>query len=222
MDTLSLISFFIAPALMVLMALLAFKIMDKASYKAYLSSYFLGILTVIPMIIALMVADNMNLIHERSIRRILLFSFFLVGFIAEFSKFLLLRFYFLPKEIITKPVDGILYLINISLGFVTVANVYFTFFWSDLLPIHAINFTLPLANILFGIIMGFFLGMTKFRTNFVDSYTGLAAAIFFQGLYNFCLLSKDYLLLGIVALGTLIIAIILSSKAINTDLDSVV
>ena len=222
MDTLSLISFFIAPALMVLMALLAFKIMDKASYKAYLSSYFLGILTVIPMILALMVADNMNLIHERSIRRILLFSFFLVGFIAEFSKFLLLRFYFLPKEIITKPVDGILYLINISLGFVTVANVYFTFFWSDLLPIHAINFTLPLANILFGIIMGFFLGMTKFRTNFVDSYTGLAAAIFFQGLYNFCLLSKDYLLLGIVALGTLIIAIILSSKAINTDLDSVV
>jgi len=222
MDTLSLISFFIAPALMVLMALLAFKIMDKASYKAYLSSYFLGILTVIPMIIALMVADNMNLIHERSIRRILLFSFFLVGFFAEFSKFLLLRFYFLPKEIFTKPADGILYLINISLGFVTVANVYFTFFWSDLLPIHAVNFTLPVANILFGIIMGFFLGMTKFRTNFVDSYTGLAAAIFFQGLYNFCLLSKDYLLLGIVALGTLIIAIILSSKAINTDLDSVV
>jgi len=222
MDTLSLISFFIAPALMVLLALVSFEIMDKASYKAYLSSYFLGILTVIPMILALMVADNMNLIHERSIRRILLFSFFLVGFIAEFSKFLLLRFYFLPKEIITKPVDGILYLINISLGFVTVANVYFTFFWSDLLPIHAINFTLPLANILFGIIMGFFLGMTKFRTNFVDSYTGLAAAIFFQGLYNFCLLSKDYLLLGIVALGTLIIAIILSSKAINTDLDSVV
>jgi len=222
MDTLSLISFFIAPALMVLMALLAFKIMDKASYKAYLSSYFLGILTVIPMIIALMVADNMNLIHERSIRRILLFSFFLVGFFAEFSKFLLLRFYFLPKEIFTKPADGILYLINISLGFVTVTNVYFTFFWSDLLPIHAVNFTLPVANILFGIIMGFFLGMTKFRTNFVDSYTGLAAAIFFQGLYNFCLLSKDYLLLGIVALGTLIIAIILSSKAINTDLDSVV
>jgi ABC-type bacteriocin/lantibiotic exporter with double-glycine peptidase domain len=64
--------------------------------------------------------------------------------------------------------------------------------------------------------------MTKFRANFVDSYTGLAAAIFFQGLYNFCLLSKDYLLLGIVALGTLIIAIILSAKAINTDLDSVV
>ena len=222
MDTLSLISFFIAPALMVLLALVSFEIMDKASYKAYLSSYFLGILTVIPMILALMVADNMNLIHERSIRRILLFSFFLVGFIAEFSKFLLLRFYFLPKEIITKPVDGILYLINISLGFVTVANVYFTFFWSDLLPIHAVNFTLPVANILFGIIMGFFLGMTKFRTNFVDSYTGLAAAIFFQGLYNFCLLSKDYLLLGIVALGTLIIAIILSSKAINTDLDSVV
>jgi len=222
MDTLSLISFFIAPALMVLLALVSFEIMDKASYKAYLSSYFLGILTVIPMILALMVADNMNLIHERSIRRILLFSFFLVGFIAEFSKFLLLRFYFLPKEIITKPVDGILYLINISLGFVTVTNVYFTFFWSDLLPIHAVNFTLPVANILFGIIMGFFLGMTKFRTNFVDSYTGLAAAIFFQGLYNFCLLSKDYLLLGIVALGTLIIAIILSSKAINTDLDRVV
>jgi len=221
MDSLSLISFFIAPALMVFMALLSFKMMDKATYKAYLSSYFLGILTVIPMILALIVADHMNLIHERSIRRIILFSFFLVGFFAEFSKFLLMRFYFLPKDIISKPADGILYMINISLGFVTAANIYFSFFWSDLLNVHAVNFTLPFANLLFAVIMGFFLGMTKFRTNFVDSYTGLGAAIFFQGLYNFCLLSKDYLLLGIVALGTLIIVVILSSKAINTDLDSI-
>jgi RsiW-degrading membrane proteinase PrsW (M82 family) len=222
MDTLSLISFFIAPALMVFLAVISFKMMDKASYKAYLSSYFLGILTVIPMVLALSVADNMNLIHERSIRRIILFSFFLVGFFAEFSKFLLMRFHFLPKDIVSKPAHGILYMINISLGFVTAANIYFSFFWSDLLNVHIVNFTLPFANLMFGVIMGFFLGMTKFRANFVDSYTGLGAAIFFQGLYNFCLLSKDYLLLGIVALGTLIIVVILSSKAINTDLDNVV
>jgi len=222
MDSKTLVSFFIAPAIMIIFALLSFKIMDKKTYKSYLGSYFLGILTVIPMILALVIANHYGMVHDRSIRRILFFSFLLVGYFAEFSKFLLMRFYFLPKDLISKPVDGILYSVNISLGFVTAANIYFSLQWTELLSIHIVNFSLPFANLLFGIIMGFFLGMAKFRTNYIDSLTGLGAAIFFQGFYNFCLISHDYLLLGLVSVGTFIIAIMLVAKSISTDTDSVV
>lgn len=222
METITIISFFIAPAFMIFLALMSYEIMEKADYKSYLGSYLLGIITAIPMIVALLIAAHYDMVHDRSIRRILFFSFFLVGAFSEFSKYLLLRYYYLPKQLFSKPMDGILYSVNIALGFATAANIYFSFNWTTLLNVYAVNYTLPIANLLFGVIMGFFVGMSKFRTNFVDSLTGLAAAIFFQGLYNFCLLSKDYLLLGIVALGTIIIAVILSSKAINTDLDSVV
>jgi RsiW-degrading membrane proteinase PrsW (M82 family) len=222
MDSKTIISFFIAPAIMIILALLSFKIMDRKTFKSYLGSYFLGILAVIPMILALVVANHFGMVHDRSIRRILFFSFFLVGFFAEFSKYLLLRFYFLPKDLISKPVDGILYSVNIALGFATVANIYFSLQWSGLLSIHIVNFSLPFANLLFGVIMGFFLGMAKFRTNYIDSLTGLGTAIFFQGFYNFCLISHDYLLLGLVSLGTLIIAIMLVVKSISTDTENIV
>jgi len=205
---------------MILLALMSNEIMDKKAFKSYLGSYFMGILTVIPMILALFIADHYNLVHERSIRRILLFSFFLVGFFAEFSKFLMMRFYYLPKDIISKPVDGILYSVNIALGFVTAANIYFSLYWTNILNVHVVNYSLTFANLLFGVIMGFFIGMAKFRTNYIDSLTGLGAAIFFQGFYNFCLVSKDYLLLGLVAVGTLIIAIMLVAKSINTDAET--
>ncbi len=216
----TIISFFIAPAIMVFLALLSYKNMEKPAFKLFIKAYYLGILTVIPMVIALVIANYYGMVHERSIRRILFFSFFLVGFFAEFPKFLLIRFYFLKNDAITKPVDGILYSISIAMGFATAANIYFSLQWTNMLNVTAVNFSLFFANLLVGIIAGFFVGMAKFRTNYIDSLTGLGAAIFFQGFYNFCLISRDYLLLGLITLGTMIIAIMLAVKSINTDTEN--
>lgn len=192
--------------------------MEKKSWTTLVSSYFFGIVAAIPMILAVYLVKTYWLEHAASIRRILFFGFVLIGFLSEFFKFLFLRYKFAASENFTKPFDGILYSILISMGFATVANVFFYFEWDYTQQLATVLYTLPFANILIAIILGFFVGMGKFRvTTVVDSLTGLVAAIFFQGFYNFCLLSQDYLLLGLVSFGTLVISILLAVKSVNTD-----
>jgi protease PrsW len=192
--------------------------MEKKDWRVFSGSYFFGFLAAVPMIIAVYYVKNYWLDHASSIRRILFFSFALIGFLSELFKFLILRYKYITNESLTKPFDGILYGVMISLGYATVANVFFFFEWDYTNQLGIVLYTIPFANLLTGIILGFFIGMGKFRKpSFIDSITGLGAAIFFQGLYNFCLFSEDYLLLGIVAAGTLIIAITLSVKSVNSD-----
>jgi len=217
----TLISWSIAPVMAIILAMMSLKTAGKKMFLFYISAYFIGLLTIIPMIAGLYYSSYLFLDHVRSIRRILFFSFVLVGFLAELTKFLFLRYHFMPKEKITKPVDGILFSVMIALGFSTVANIYFSYFWIDSINVKAINYSLPFANFLIAIIMGFFLGIGKFRRNHIDSLTGLSAAIFFQGFYNFCLLSHDYVLLALVGIGTLIIAVMLLVKSINSDTEGI-
>lgn len=211
----------IAPALFLILIIIARGGMDKKDWGLFTSSYFIGILAAIPMIVAVYYVKHYWLVSAASIRRILFFAFGLIGFLAEFSKFLVLRYKYITNDSLTKPFDGILYGVLISLGYATAANVFFFFEWDYTDQMSTLLYTIPFANLITGIVLGFFIGMGKFRKpSFIDSLTGLGAAVFFQGFYNFCLFSQDYLLLGIVAAGTVIIAITLSVKSLNTDTKS--
>ncbi|MFP4470723.1 MAG: PrsW family glutamic-type intramembrane protease [Bacteroidales bacterium] len=216
------IPLFIAPAIFLMLILMALKVMDKSTHKLFMGSYFMGLLAAIPMALVLYIIHHYWLEHFSSIRRILFFSFALVGFMAEFFKFIILRYFVIPKDSVTKPFDGILFSVMISMGYATLANVFFFFEWTYSDDLYVVLYTIPFANLLIGIILGFFIGMGKFRTNHIDSFTGLGVAVFFQGFYNFCLISHDYLLLGMVATGTLIISIMLAVKSLNTDLKSMI
>lgn len=222
METTAIISFLIPPVIALALILMASRILDKKTLAQFTSSYFLGILTVIPMIIGLYLASHYSLIENtRSLRRILLFSFVIVGFLAEFTKFLLLRYYFIPKEVISKPFDGILYSIMISMGFATVANIYFYLALPDPFNQPVVSLSLPFANLINGTILGFFIGFGKFKKRSVDSLTGIGATVFFQGFYIFGLLVNDYLLLGLVGFVTLIIAALLCLRSLNTDVQQI-
>jgi len=52
--------------------------------------------------------------------------------------------------------------------------------------------------------------------------TGLFAAVFFHGIFNFCYLTSDYLLLIIVSIGISIIAIALALKSLNIKPDKTI
>ncbi len=213
----AIISFLIAPIIALILALMASRILDKRTFAKFASSYFLGILTVIPMIIGLYIASDFALIENtRNLRRYLLFSFVVVGFLAEFTKFLLLRYYFVPTDGVSKPFDGILYSVMISMGFATVANIYFYLVWPPAFNLPMVNFSLPFTNLIISIILGFFAGLGKFRKNHVAYLTGLGAAMFFHGFYIFGILAHDHLLVGLVGSVTLIIAVLLSLRSLNT------
>jgi len=215
------IPLFIAPAIFLVLIIIARGGMEKKDWGFFSSSYFFGIVAAIPVIVAVYYVKHYWLVHATSIRRILFFAFALIGFLAEFSKFLVLRYKYITNDLLTKPFDGILYGVLISLGFSTAASVFFFFEWDFNNGLPTLLYTMPIANIITGIVLGFFVGMGKFRKpSFIDSVTGLGAAIFFQGFYNFCLFSEDYLLLGLVAAGIVIIAITLAIKSLNTDVKS--
>jgi RsiW-degrading membrane proteinase PrsW (M82 family) len=220
MNLSTIISFLIAPFIALVLIIMASRLLDKKSLAQFVSSYFLGILTVIPMIIGLYLASEYSLIEtSRSLRRYLLFSFVIVGFLVELTKFILLRYYFIPKEGVSKPFDGILYSVMIAMGFATAANVYFYMVLPAPFNTPTVNLTLPLANLIIGTILGFFVGFGKFRKNRIDYLTGLGVATFFQGFYIFGILANDFLLISLVGTVTLIIAVLLSLRSLNTDVE---
>jgi RsiW-degrading membrane proteinase PrsW (M82 family) len=222
MKALEIIPLFISPVFFVLLSLMAMKMIDKKEFRLFTGSYFFGLITVVPMILVLFLVSNYWLTSFTSLRRIIFFSFVIVGFMAEFVKFLILRYYYIPKEMITKPFDGILFSLMIAMGYATTVNIYFFLFW-DLTPdTLAVNYIIPFANLLIAVLMGFFIGMGKFRTNNLDSFIGLSAATFFHGFFIFNLISRDYLLLGLVSFGTLIIVVMLAVKSLNTNIKTIV
>jgi len=211
----------IAPLIFFILILLAREIMEKKVLNLFASTYFVGLLTAIPMILALYFVYEYWLTHVHSLRRIIFYSFVLIGFLSEFSKFVLLRFYYLPKESFTKPFDGILFSVMLAMGYTTTANSFFLYEWNYSDNVRQVLYTMPAANFFIGIILGFFTGMSKFRTNYFDSLTGLAAALFLYGFYSFCLISQDNVLLGFLSAGIVIISLMLAAKSLNTDVNSI-
>jgi hypothetical protein len=95
-------------------------------------------------------------------------------------------------------------------------NILYFFHIPGLTVNLANAFTAGPASIIFGVIMGFFIGLGKLRhMRFIDSMTGLAAAVFFHGLYDFCLLTHDLKLMWAFFIGSAIIALSLGIAAIR-------
>ncbi len=210
------LSFFIAP---VIALLLIFYMKFKFQIKTYSSinkAFLFGAISVLLVVLAQILASYLRLDELRNIRRTGFYAFVIIGFSSEFAKFLILRYYIQPKENFKGPLDGIIYSFLISLGFVTVATVLYAY---HVIGAHVdllFLFTYALANIVFAILLGFFVGLGKTRQNkFIDSMTGLFAATFFHGLYILGFLTKDYRLLIILAVGSIIITILLTLKSLK-------
>ncbi len=151
-----------------------------------------------------------------SIRRIIFYALVIMAFFSELGKFFILKILIYPKKEFTSPVDGIIYGVIVSLGFATMNNIIFLVDFPNLTVNLANAFSAGPAAVVFGVMMGFFVGLGKLRRmRFIDSMTGLAAAVFFHGLYDFCLLTEDYRLLWAFFTGSAIIAISLCIAAIR-------
>lgn len=210
------LSFFIAPVIALLLIFyMRFKFQIK-TYSLIKKAFYFGVICVLLMVLVQILASYLRLDEYRNIRRTAFYAFVVIGFSSEFAKFLVLRYYFQPKENFKGPLDGIIYSFMISLGFVTVATVLYAYNVIGARVDLLFLFTYALANIVFAILLGFFVGLGKTRQNrFIDSMTGLFAATFFHGLYILSFLTKDYRLLIILAVGSIIITFLLTLKSLK-------
>lgn len=213
-----LITLLLAPVIAIITIGIVWKQRGKDRYPGLITSFFLGALSIVIVLAFQYISRAYGIDNFTNIRRIIFYSFVVMGVGSELGKFIVLRYYAFPKGGFNGPLDSIVYSIVISMGFAFMGNIlYFIlpgYFEIDFLYAYSV---IP-ANFVFAIILGFFIGMGKSRENkFVDSMTGLFAASFFHALYNFCFITDDSRLLMFFSIGVLIIVFMLYYKAFEMN-----
>lgn len=143
-------------------------------------------------------------------------AFFVVALIEEFSKYVIVRYFTQPRFAFNEPFDGIVYAVMVSMGFAATENVFYVLEGGAQVAVLR-AFTAVPAHATFGILMGYFMGKAKFSNSRIKlNLYGLALAVLFHGTYDFFLFIDFIPGIWIGAFVSLIIAIILSRKAIKT------
>ncbi len=220
MDLINYFSFAVSPLLIILSILyLKFKFSIK-SFVNIRNAILFGAIGVVLLLIASYLVDLRWDGNYKNMRRMGFFVFVIVAFSSELAKFIPLKFSFYKLKNFSGPLEGIIYSTFISLGFSMVATVLYAFEIvgspDKMNNFTLFLFTLPIANIVFAITMGFFIGMGKLRKNtFIDSATGLFVATFFHGLFYFGFITSDIRLLIFIAIGFTVIGITFVVKSVS-------
>jgi protease PrsW len=136
---------------------------------------------------------------ENVLQGIFFEPFISMGLLEEFFKWFIL-FYTIYQHIsFDEPYDGIVYGASVSLGFATIENIFYLFangleyaFGRALLPVS--------SHALFGVIMGYYLGKSKFSSDSKHKWLFLSLLIPFllHGSYNYILITlEDWLVMMI-------------------------
>jgi protease PrsW len=211
----------IAPIFFILLLVYLKYKFPKGDFSLFYLSFFVGLLAIGFIILADWTTKSTGLNQLHNLRRSVFYTFVLVGGVAELAKFLIVMILIVPDKRFKTISDGIVYCLSAGLGLTTAFIIYSYIVQPASTSLHLYMLTLTPMAMALSVIMGFFVGMGKVRNNlFIDSMTGLFAASFFHGLFQFCLLTNDKRLLVITITGTALIALILLVKAVQTRPES--
>lgn len=206
----------IAPGLAIALFVYEKDKLDREPFHLLVKSFFLGALSVIPALGLEFLFQYAGL--ELSVGWLTnAWYALMVGFSEEIVKFALLLWFAYPKKDFDEPFDGITYAVMIATGFATFENIFYVV--DGGLQVALIRmFTAVPAHAMFGVLMGYYVGLAKFKhERAVSSHkvAGLFAAILFHATYDFCLFMSNYPFLIGGALVSLIVGIVLALKAIR-------
>lgn len=160
--------------------------------------------------------ENFLVLQEEDMIDQLINAFFKVALIEETCKFLFIRFVLYKNKNFNEPFDGIVYSVMVGMGFASLENIFYVLNYGLQTGLFRMFTAVP-AHATFAILMGYFLGKAKFIHHQEWSYSLLAllTAIFFHGLYDFFWFISFAPGLWIFAIVSLIIALVLSRRAIR-------
>ena len=221
MEYLKYLSLVIPPAIALLIYFYLNYKFGRQPFPLFFRAFVWGMISIGLVLLVQVLARYFELDKLGNLRRILFYSLVIMAFFSELAKFFFLKAFIYPRDDFRSPVDGIVYAVMISMGFATMNNIL-SMINIPHLDVNLTNaFTSGPANVIFGVLMGFFIGLGKLRKiRFVDSMTGLGAAILFHALYGFCLLTYDYKLLWAFFIGSGIITASLCIAAIRLHEDA--
>jgi RsiW-degrading membrane proteinase PrsW (M82 family)/GNAT superfamily N-acetyltransferase len=212
----------IAPGIAVCFYIFYKDIYDQEPAEFLVMSFLYGMMTIVP---AGMIEMSLFIDTDQSVLSVIFTSYFLIAAVEEGCKFLVLRYYCYYRPTFDEPLDGIVYSVMVSMGFATLENIGYV--WLHGFPVAVVRmFTSVPAHATFAVIMGYYVGKSKF--DWPDRYRylwyGFVGATFMHGTYDLFLLLgennwiKQYvseLLLLAGALVSLFIAVNLSRKLLR-------
>ncbi len=194
---------------------------EREPLSLLLMSFFYGALsTIVTLFISypldfLVTINEMNVVHQFGN------AFFKVALVEEFSKFIFIRFILYYNKNFNEPFDGIVYSCMVGMGFATLENILYVFQYG--VPTgFARMFTAVPAHATFAVLMGYFLGKAKFthRKQITYSIVALLIATAFHGSYDYFWFISYVPGIWIGAILSLVVALILSKKAIRMHQDA--
>ncbi|MBX7109213.1 MAG: PrsW family intramembrane metalloprotease [Chitinophagales bacterium] len=187
---------------------------DREPRKLLIISFLMGMTATIPAILMEQAGSSWLPLID-STQRTALLAFVVVGGSEELMKYLILVAYAYRRKEFNEPFDGITYSVMISMGFATLENIFYVSQYgmgNALLRM----FTAVPAHATFGVIMGYYVGLAKFRKgSFLLLLQGFLFAALMHGAYDFFLMADNIPLIAGGAIVSLILGIRYSLLAIR-------
>ena len=145
------------------------------------------------------------------------FTFFVIGITEEGMKYLVVKKVAYRDVNFNEPYDGIMYSVMASLGFATLENLGYVLPGGIHVGISRAVLAVP-GHALFGVLMGYYIGLAKFTDNHSRRkkylLAGLGLAVVTHGAYDFFLMGESEIkFLPILVLPLLILCWIYAYKA---------
>lgn len=208
METSAILSLLPAPLVAVGLYLFLRYKFPKGNFSLLYKSFLFGLAGIVPVYFIDQLIVYLHLDHLHSLNRTLFYAFVLTAGVYETWKFLVLRLVVYPSKRINKTIDLVFYSIIVAAGFVTAYSVYALFYAPSYISVSLYAISIGPVFVCIAVIMGYFTGLAVHRKFAVtDLITGLLVAIIFHGIYRFCLLTTDTILLYLAMAGMMIIAI---------------
>jgi RsiW-degrading membrane proteinase PrsW (M82 family) len=191
------------------------------NFSLFHKTFLLGMAGIVPVYIIDQLIFRFHLDHLHSLNRTVFYAFVLTGGMYELWKFLVLRIFVYPSKQVHKTIDVIFYSIIISAGFTSAYSVYALFFAPSYIAVSLYALSIGPVFVSIAVIMGYFVGIALNRQFAIANFVaGLFIAIVFQGIYRFCLLTTDTLLLYLAMGGMLITAVTFIIFSVRTMAES--
>jgi RsiW-degrading membrane proteinase PrsW (M82 family) len=190
---------------------------NKEPVWMLLLAFVLGILSIIPAVIIQVASGvNSNLIQSKDGLTVAYFTFCIIAMSEEGSKFLMLRAFIFPRKHFDDPFDGIVYAVMIGMGFATIENIGYVYENGWRTGILRMFLSVP-AHGTFAVLMGYFTGFAKFKTNnkLYYFFPALLLPVIFHGAFDFFIFKGTGSLLTLGAIVSFLLALFLSFKAIS-------
>jgi RsiW-degrading membrane proteinase PrsW (M82 family) len=189
---------------------------EKEPFRLLRGCFLFGMLSIVPAALIELGEGVFGFNEQGNIVMLLAYAFIGVGLVEELSKYFFVQVYAYPKAAFNEPFDGIVYSVMVAMGFATAENILYAIQHGLGTTLVRLFTAVPL-HATCGIIMGFYLGLAKFRPGpFKYILLGLVLATLIHGAYDFFLFQQDYPALMVMAFVSLGAAVAISFIAIRS------